>query len=192
MRSSSDLARRSGDLRVRVVGRSQEHRAIPMLVFARPAAASGARSSSKNGKPTVLVVGQQHGNEPAGGEAALALAWQLATTPRAAVLDRVNVLIVPRANPDGAYHFVRGLADGADVNRDHLLEHTPEGRALGRVFVEFQPDVVLDCHEFGVRRAGSRSSAALQRLRCADPVRDGIEPAAGAHRCRRAHVPRSR
>lgn len=54
------------------------------------------------------------------------------------------MLIVPRANPDGAHHFVRGLANGADVNRDHLLEATPEGRALGRVFVEFAPDVVLD------------------------------------------------
>ena len=61
------------------------------------------------------------------------------------------MLIVPRANPDGAHHFVRGLVNGADVNRDHLLESTPEGRALGHAFTEYQPDVVLDCHEFGVK-----------------------------------------
>ena len=73
------------------------------------------------------------------------------------------MLIVPRANPDGAYHFVRGLANGADVNRDHLLEATPEGRALGRVFVEFQPDVVLDCHEFGVKLRWYEKFGALQR-----------------------------
>jgi hypothetical protein len=72
------------------------------------------------------------------------------------------VLIVPRANPDGAYHFVRGLHDGNDVNRDHLLQMTPEGRALGRVSTEFQPDVVLDCHEFGVKTRWLEKFGALQ------------------------------
>ena len=156
-----NLARRSADLRIRVLGRSQEGRDIHLLVFARPAVADGAEVL-KNGKPTVLIIGQQHGNEPAGGEAALALAGQLAGGDRAAVLDRVNVLIVPRANPDGAYHFVRGLHDGNDVNRDHLLQLTPEGRALGRVSTEFQPDVVLDCHEFGVKTRWLEKFGALQ------------------------------
>ena len=156
------VASRSRDSHLLVLGRSQEGRAIPLLVFARPATGRGGEMV-KNGKPTVLIIGQQHGNEPAGGEAALALAAELATPVGAAILDRVNVLIVPRANPDGAYHFVRGLADGADVNRDHLLEATLEGRALGRVFVEFAPDVVLDCHEFGVKTRWLEKFGALQR-----------------------------
>ena len=155
------LASRSRDLRIRTLGRSQEGREIPLLIFARPSAASGA-DVLKNGKPTLLVIGQQHGDEPAGGEAALALALQLASTERAAILDLVNVLIAPRANPDGALHFVRGLHDGGDVNRDHLLQVTPEGRAVGRVFVEFEPDVVLDCHEFSVKTRWLEKFAALQ------------------------------
>jgi len=154
------LSRRSRDLRVGVAGHSQEHRAIALLVFARPAAGAGG-DAQKNGKPTVLIIGQQHGNEPAGSEAALALAAELAAG--APILDRVNVLIVPRANPDGAFHFVRGLANGADVNRDHLLEGTPEGRALGHVFVDYQPDVVLDCHEFGVKTRWFEKFGGLQR-----------------------------
>lgn len=158
----ADVARRSRDLRVRNAGYSQEHRSIPLLVFARPAAAAGG-DVQKNGKPTVLIVGQQHGDEPAGSEAALALAAELGASPRAQILDRVNVLIVPRANPDGAYHFVRGLKNGADVNRDHLLEGTPEGRALGQVFVEYQPDVVLDCHEFSVKVRWFEKFGGLQR-----------------------------
>ncbi|HET9046967.1 MAG TPA: M14 family metallopeptidase [Casimicrobiaceae bacterium] len=156
------VAARSRDARIVVLGRSQEGRAIPLLVFARPVAGQGA-DVVRNGKPTVLIIGQQHGNEPAGGEAALALALELGGPKGNAILDRVNVLIAPRTNPDGAHHFVRGLANGADVNRDHLLEATPEGRAIGRVFVEFQPDVVLDCHEFGVKLRWYEKFGALQR-----------------------------
>jgi hypothetical protein len=155
-----DVARRSPDVRVRIVGKSQEGRDIYVLAFARPAVIDGAEML-KNGKPIVLIIGQQHGNEPAGGEAALALAAQLATD-RGAVLDRINVLVVPRANPDGAFHFVRGLHDGNDVNRDHLLQLTPEGTALGRIATEFQPDVVLDCHEFGVKTRWLEKFGALQ------------------------------
>jgi hypothetical protein len=155
------LSRRSPDLRVRIIGSSQEARAIPLLVFARPSPADGG-DLAKAGKPTVLIIGQQHGNEPAGGEAALALAAELADATRPGILDQINVLIVPRANPDGAFHFVRGLKNGGDVNRDHLLEATPEGRALGKVFVEYRPDVVLDCHEFGVKLRWYEKFQALQ------------------------------
>ena len=156
------LAVRSADLRVRIVGQSQEQRAIPLLIFARPAIADGSELA-KNGKPTVLMIGQQHGNEPAGGEAALALAAELSGGPGAQVLDQVNVLIVPRANPDGAYHFVRGLKNGGDVNRDHLLLGTPEGQTLARVFVQYQPDIVLDCHEFGVKLRWFEKFQSLQK-----------------------------
>ena len=156
------LAARSADLRVRIVGRSQEERAIALLIFARPAIADGSELA-KNGKPTVLMIGQQHGNEPAGGEAALALAAELSGGSSAQVLDHVNLLIVPRANPDGAYHFVRGLKNGGDVNRDHLLLGTPEGQTLGRVFVQYQPDIVLDCHEFGVKLRWFEKFQSLQK-----------------------------
>src|SRR5205807_2788645 len=82
------LAARSVDLRVRIVGQSQEQRAIPLLIFARPAIADGSELA-KNGKPTVLMIGQQHGNEPAGGEAALALAAELSEIGRASCRERV-------------------------------------------------------------------------------------------------------
>lgn len=152
----------SPDMHLRVVGHSQQGRSIPLVIMAR----GGARGSAellKNGRPTVLIVGLQHGNEPAGGEAALALIQELATPASAPLLDRVNVLIVPRANPDGAAAFVRGLANGGDVNRDHLLVATPEGAALALVNREFQPDVVLDCHEFGVKTRWLEKFGGLQR-----------------------------
>ena len=148
------------DLHLRVVGSSQRGLSIPLAVLAR-GAASGA-DVVKNGRPTVLVIGLQHGNEPAGGEAALAFIEELASA-RDDLLGRVNVLVVPRANPDGARDFVRGLANGGDVNRDHLLVATPEGAALASVMREYQPDVVLDCHEFGVKTRWYEKFGGLQR-----------------------------
>lgn len=157
----NSLAVSNADLRVQTLGKTQEGRAIPLLIFSRPAAGQPTEML-RNGKPTVLIIGQQHGNEPAGGEAALALATELGG-PAAALLDRVNVLIVPRANPDGAFHFVRGLADGTDPNRDHVLLSTPEIRALAKLFSDFQPDVVLDCHEFSVVKRWFEKFQAIQQ-----------------------------
>jgi hypothetical protein len=143
------LARKSSDLSVRMLGNTPEGRAIPLLVFARSEKGVNAAAAG-NGKPTVLIIGQLHGDEPAGSEAGLALAASLAGGALSSLLERVNVLIVPRANPDGAFHFMRGAKHIPDINRDHLLLSSPEGQGLARVFVEFDPDVVIDCHEFSV------------------------------------------
>lgn len=156
------LSARSPALRVRQLGRSQQGRAIPLLVFADPALSSAAELA-KNGKPSILLIGSQHGDEPAGGEAALAFAGMLADGKLGDILARVNILIVPRANPDGSAAFQRGLADGQDVNRDHLMLATPEGQALARVFNAYQPEVVLDSHEFSVGGRWVEKFGALQK-----------------------------
>jgi hypothetical protein len=125
-----------------IVGQSQQGRDIPLVLLS-------ASGSFQQGKPTVLILGQQHGNEPAGGEAALALIEQLATVQRGLLRD-VNVLIMPRANPDGAQNFVRATASGLDVNRDHLLLQTPEATAIAKTALKYSPNIVLDLHEFTV------------------------------------------
>ena len=114
------------------IGRSQRGRPIPLLVFARGASAAGdarGATGAREQRPTVLIVAQQHGNEPAGSEAALVIAGRLANGDLRPLLDRINVLIVPHANPDGAEAFVRDTASHVDMNRDHLLLRTPEARA---------------------------------------------------------------
>lgn len=122
------------------VGTSQQGRAMTLVTLAAPGGPSASR-------PSVLILAQQHGNEPAGGEAALALIHQLAGDD-AGLLERVNVFVLPRANPDAADRFVRATASGTDVNRDHLLLQTPEARAIAMVSRRVRPDVVLDLHEF--------------------------------------------
>ncbi len=105
------------------------------------------------GLPRVLLVGGQHGDEPAASEALLAVAGLL-TLPRgearslADVLDSVEVVVVPRLNPDGADRFTRRNAGGHDVNRDHLLLSTPEAQALAALVARVRPVLVADVHEY--------------------------------------------
>ncbi len=136
------LARRSGGVAIETVGRSQQGRAMVVAVLTGPRGLDAKL-------PTVLLLAQQHGNEPAGGEAALVLAQTLATE-RSALLERVNVVIMPRANPDAAERFGRESASGIDVNRDHLLVRTPEVQAITAAVRHYAPQVMLDLHEFTV------------------------------------------
>ena len=64
-------------------------------------------------KPGVLVINQQHGDEPHGAEASIGIIKFLASDdPEAqAILDELFVLIVPRMNPDGATYPDRGNGD---------------------------------------------------------------------------------
>lgn len=64
-------------------------------------------------KPAVMIMTQQHGNEPHGTEAALDLIHSLLSGGDFSrrVLDQLQVLIIPRVNPDGTALFTRGNAD---------------------------------------------------------------------------------
>lgn len=128
------------------LGNSQAGEPLQALVFFRAEAA--AEAPPRNGRPTVLLVAQQHGDEPAGAEALLVIAQSLAGGPLNALLQKINVVVLPRANPDGAAKGQRETADGTDSNRDQLLLRTPEARAQARLVREFQPVVVVDAHEY--------------------------------------------
>jgi Zinc carboxypeptidase len=136
------LAAQHPQMALTAIGKSQQGRDIPLVVLS-------SKQGVHNDKPTVLLVGQQHGNEPAGGEAALALIAQL-LGPERELLAHVNVVILPRANPDGAEKFARATANGLDLNRDHLLLQTPEGQAMATVALRYGPQVAMDLHEFTV------------------------------------------
>ena len=112
----------------------------------------------------IWLIGQQHGNEPAGGEAMLALAAALSSGELASLLDRLSIVIVPRGNPDGAADDQRVLASGVDLNRDHLLLSQPETRALHQVMRLLPPDVVIDHHEFSVAGRWAEKFGALHAV----------------------------
>lgn len=129
------------------IGRSQRGEPLQALVLAR---ASGTDPAAllANGRPTVLLIGQQHGDEPAGSEALLVVARELAQGLLLPQLSRINVVIVARANPDGTASQQRATSGGLDMNRDHLLLNTPEAQALAKLMRDYQPTVVVDAHEY--------------------------------------------
>lgn len=56
----------------------------------------------------VLIMTQQHGNEPHGTEAAIDVIKGLISEEDSSILDELYVLIIPRVNPDGSELFTRG------------------------------------------------------------------------------------
>ena len=146
---------------VRIMGRSQDDRTIAAAIFAR--GDPDIAALRRNGRPTVLIIGLQHGNEPAGGEAALVVIERLARGDLAPLLEHINVVVVPRANPDGAEVFRRVASDGVDINRDHVLARTPEARVLIGLMRELDPALVVDAHEYSVAGSWLRNFGGLAR-----------------------------
>jgi len=160
------LTRSSRRIVAGLAGQSQQGRDIPYLVATAEGLSDPAQIIAL-GRPIVWLIGLQHGNEPAGGEAMLAIASALARGELAALTERVTVVIVPRANPDGAAAFRRTTANGLDPNRDHLLMLLPETRAIHQLMRRLPPDVVLDTHEFTV---GNRWIAKFDALQAVDAL----------------------
>ena len=143
------LRRRADTVRVRMIGESQEGRAMPALVLSAEGVQTGAQAR-RLGRPVVVLAGLQHGDEPAGGEAMLVLARELALGSLRPLLDKLTVVIIPHSNPDGAYYFRRSPYSTIDINRDHVKVDLPETRGLHRVVNEFEPHLFVDAHEFSV------------------------------------------
>lgn len=130
------------------------------------------------GMPLVVVLSYSiHGNEPSGANAALLVAWQLASSNDAetlATLTDTVVLIDPAQNPDGLDRFATWAnshrsthpnADPADrehnepwprartnhywfdLNRDWLPLVHPESRGRIAQFRHWMPNVLTDHHE---------------------------------------------
>lgn len=145
----SALKARAQHMQVISIGKSQLGRDLPVALFTAEGVVDFA-AAARLGRPVLWFVGQQHGNEPAGGEGMLAFAAYLATSEAKPLLSKVSVAILPRANPDGAAAFTRDTAQKLDLNRDHLLHFLPETRALHQAMAMLPPDVVFDHHEFSV------------------------------------------
>jgi hypothetical protein len=129
-----------------VVGHSVQGRPIEAL---RLASGSAPRL-------TVLLVGSQHGGaEPAGGEALLDAARELIGGDLRPLLDTLDVILIPNANPDGRALRRRANANRVNINTDFVLLTQPESRALVQALHRYAPQVVVDLHESAVLKRQS-------------------------------------
>lgn len=129
-------------------GNAQSGTPIYALVATQsPAITPLALDESK--RPTVMIVAAQQGTDAAATEALLALSKELGAggllTP---LLDKINIVFVPRANPDGFNNGTAATADGTDLRFDHLQLKTPEARYLAKLVRDYRPSVLLDAGEF--------------------------------------------
>ncbi|GAJ97762.1 M14 family zinc carboxypeptidase [Geomicrobium sp. JCM 19055] len=143
-----ELDAESDRLQLENIGYSQENREIPLLIFTE----DGKAIDETKNKPTVWLEAQVHGSEPGAGEAALVAAQKLALEEIGdELLAKINVIIIPRVNPDGSHYFQFGSARGPWINRDHMKLDLPETKAMNKTLQRFKPEVVLTSHEYGHR-----------------------------------------
>jgi hypothetical protein len=157
------LARPDAPVVIQTLTTTQQGRSLPLLVFT-PERMTEPSAIRATGRPIVWLIGQQHGNEPAGSEALLAIANELADGRLRKLLDRITVVMVPRANPDGAAADTRDTAAKMDLNRDHASLVLPETRALHAAVQNYLPDLVVDAHEFSVAQRWIEKFGGLQAV----------------------------
>ena len=125
---------------------------MPLVLFTREPVAGmtlerAAQIVRSNGKPTIQYCAQCHSTEPASCEGALTMIASLCGD-YGKILDSVDIYIIPRINPDGAYEVTRySPTTGEDMNRDYLYMHNKEIRMVATAYNLFRPEVAIDGHE---------------------------------------------
>lgn len=145
-----DVQSRSDRMLIRTLATTDEGRPMPMVILGTPPTATPG-TAFFSGKPLLFITNNVHGVERAGREGSLQLIRMLALTDEGrALLQRVNVMIVPTLNPDGTERRTRTNTLGYDMNRDFIVAETPEISAvLEEVLTQWWPDVYVDVHNGG-------------------------------------------
>src|SRR2546428_5777717 len=148
-----------------------------MAELADPRKTSAARAAAIAAQSPAIALFQYsvHGDEPAGFEAAMQVAYQLAASDEPQTLEILKSVVVvlnPSANPDGHERFAawyNSIAVGADhplafeqaepwsitgryshfrfdMNRDLLAQSQPEVRAMMDGVLRWRPQVFVDHH----------------------------------------------
>src|SRR3989454_8656970 len=190
------VATASDRVRIETWGRTTEYRPIRALIISDPAnlakldqiraglaeltdprKTSAARAAAIAAQSPAVAVFQYsvHGDEPAGFEAAMQVAYQLAASDEPQTLEILKSVVVvlnPSANPDGHERFAawyNSVGIGADhpwayeqnepwsitgryshfrfdMNRDLLAQSQPEVRAIMDGILRWRPQVFVDHH----------------------------------------------
>ena len=190
------MASASDRVRIETWGRTTEYRPLRALIISDPAnlakldqiraaiaeladprKTSAARAQAIAAQTPAIALFQYsvHGNEPAGFEAAMQVAYQLAASDEPQTVELLKSLVIvlnPSANPDGHERFAawyNSVAVGADhpwafeqnepwsitgrynhyrfdMNRDLVAQSQPEVRAMMDGILRWHPQVFVDHH----------------------------------------------
>ena len=129
----------------RIIGHSVRHR--PLIAY---------HLGDPNARRTALILGEMHGDEPAG----VVVARSLIDGHRS--IEGINLWVIPTMNPDGYAAGTRQNAHGVDLNRNwrHNWAHLtgeyysgprpmsePETRAVARFIRAERPRFVVSLHQ---------------------------------------------
>lgn len=128
---------------------SEEGRSFP-TVYLSESNTESTTAINGSSKVRVYLQAAVHGNEPAGDQSLLALLGKMDAnqTWTASLLEKLDIMILPRYNPDGVAYFQRTLATNFDPNRDHIKLARQQTRDLKKLFNSFAPHVAVDMHEY--------------------------------------------
>ena len=122
------------------IGKSQDGNSIPMVILTNP---------NIKEKVRVFMQGGLHGDEPASTEGMLYLIKKLLNDENYnKILNDVELAVIPMANIDGYLKQNRYAKNGLDLNRDQTKIMALETVVLKNAFVNFNPHVAIDFHEY--------------------------------------------
>lgn len=161
MRVVQQVAKHSDVARLEVFGRSEEGRALPLLILADPPVAT-PREALISGKPVIFVFANIHGGEVEGKESLQDVAQRIAYGNLRPLLRSLVILLAPIYNADGNERFSlknrtaqngpiggvgeRHNAKGFDLNRDYIKMEAAETEAMIRLLNRWDPHITVDLH----------------------------------------------
>ncbi|PLX25300.1 MAG: hypothetical protein C0599_00810 [Salinivirgaceae bacterium] len=130
----------NGNIQLEVLGSLGDDYVMPVVKIA-------TKKTNKH-KVKVMILAQQHGDEPSGKEAVLELIAGFADGRFDELLKNLELYIFPQVNPWGGDHDVRRNKNDLDLNRDHLLLQSKEDQFVHHFFHNIKPQVTIDVHEY--------------------------------------------
>ena len=193
-------------IRIEQFGVSPEGRPIYAVIASKDGAAFDPA------KPVLMIQAGIHPGEIDGKDAGMMLLRDIAFYGKDALLDRVNLILIPILSVDGherasAYSRPnqrgpriqgwRNTATNQNLNRDYLKLDQPEMRAVRGLILKYRPDLYVDVHvtdgmdyQYDVTYGFNGEDGAFSRSPNSSAWLDGVfKPAMNAALEREGHIP---
>ena len=193
-------------IRIEQFGVSPEGRPIYAVIASKDGAAF------ESNKPVLMIQAGIHPGEIDGKDAGMMLLRDIAFYGKDALLDRVNLILIPILSVDGhersgAYSRPnqrgpriqgwRNTATNQNLNRDYLKLDQPEMRAVRGLILKYRPDLYVDVHvtdgmdyQYDVTYGFNGEDGAFSRSPNSSAWLDSVfKPAMNAALEREGHIP---